>query len=80
MKTMPTVPQVEEKEETQGHSGWIAQGLHDETAADLTPTQEATSSRKEPNSFTVSLVHGDVLVLFGDSFEVSEINVLLRYS
>lgn len=80
MKTVPTAPQVEEKEEAQGHSGWIAQGLQDETTADFTPTQEATSSRKEPNSFTFSLVHGDVLLLYGDSFEVSEINVLLRYS
>ncbi len=74
---MPSEPQVEEKE---GHSGWIAQVPNDETIADSIPTQQATLSRQEPYSFTFSLVHGDVLVLFGDSFEVSNVDVLLRYS
>ena len=63
-------------DEPDADAGWIA-GLDEDDDADEHPLQEerafATSSKKMSNlnrPFLFTLVHGDVLVFFGDDFEV----------
>jgi len=76
MKTFP-IPEADETEENpQGHAGWISKEDGDDPMKPLTPSaspkKQTSISKKEWASFSFSLVHGDILIFFGDEFEVSD--------
>jgi len=71
------IPEADETEENpQGHAGWISKGLGDGPMESLTPCaspkKQTATSKKDRVSFSLSLVHGDILVFFGDEFEVGD--------
>lgn len=67
--------EVDDKEENpQGHAGWIIKDTGDDPMEVLTtstsPKKRTVISKGDSFSFIFSLVHGDILVFFGDEYEV----------
>jgi hypothetical protein len=72
-KTLPISEADETEENPQGHAGWISGELigdPTEVTPSGRPKKQTTTSKKEIFSFSLSMVHGDILVFFGDEFEV----------
>ena len=73
-KTLPISGADDIEENPQGHAGWISKEFGDDPIGSLTPSaspkKQTATSKRENFSFSLSLVHGDILVFFGDEFEV----------
>jgi hypothetical protein len=73
-KTLPVPEDDDEEKNPHDHAGWISRDIGDEpTEQPKTSTTPKTlaSSQKDQLTSTLSLVHGDMLVFFGDDFEVN---------
>jgi hypothetical protein len=82
----PISAEAEEEENPQGHAGWINKDCCEDPVEESTmasPKDLTATSKSDKFSFAFSLVHGDILVLFGDQFEVGKLTtftVCLRLS
>lgn len=70
--TIPIAETDERQENPPSHIGWIKNDVGDEQVEESTtpasPKQQ-TGISSDKISVTFSLVHGDILVFFGDEFE-----------
>jgi len=74
-KTISIPREVDEEGDLQGHVGCMTKDVGDdpmeESTTPASPKKLTAASKRDKLSFSFSLVHGDILVFFGDEFEYS---------